>query len=80
MKITKIKKDGSIMLPKEFLKFFPSMSELAIWSKGDTIVLKRLTPLKPSAFAKRAPENEMPLEEIAEEIHKMRREKKRTNA
>jgi hypothetical protein len=46
MKIVKINKDGAIVLPDDLLRFFPSMSELAIWSKGDTIVLKRVTPIE----------------------------------
>jgi len=77
MKALKIKADGSIQLPPEVLRLFPSASELSIWTEGDTIVLKRLQPLKPSQFAERAPEEEMPLEEIAAEVHLMRQEKRK---
>ena len=63
-------------LPKEVLRLFPSASELAVWTEGDMIVLKRLRPLKPSQIAERASEEEMPLEEIAAEVHQMRREKR----
>jgi hypothetical protein len=75
MKAIKIQADGSIKLPPEILRLFPSASELAVWTEGDMIVLKRLRPLKPSQIAERVPEEEMPLEEISAEVHQMRREK-----
>jgi hypothetical protein len=58
------------------LRLFPNTSELAVWTEGDMIVLKRLKPLRPSQFAEREPEEEMPLEEVASEVHQMRREKR----
>jgi hypothetical protein len=76
MKAVKVQTDGSIKLPKEVLRLFPSSSELAVWTEGDMIVLKRLRPLKPSQIAERASEEEMPIEEIAAEVHQMRREKR----
>jgi hypothetical protein len=77
VKALKIRPDGSIKLPREVLRRFPSPSELAIWTENDTIILKRLNPLKPSQFAEREPEEEMPLEEIAAEVHRMHREKQK---
>ena len=65
-----------IRLPKELLRLFPRASELAVWTEGDMIILKRLTPLKPSEIAQRAPDGEIALEEIAAEVHEMRREKR----
>lgn len=76
MKAVKVQADGSIKLPKEVLRLFPSASELAVWTEGDMIVLKRLRPLKPSRVAERAAEVEMPLQEIVSEVHQMRREKR----
>lgn len=76
MKALKIQTDGSIKLPKEILRVFPSTSELAVWTEGDMIVLKRLRSIKPSQIAERAPEEEMPIEEIAAEVHRMRKEKR----
>ncbi len=49
MKAVKVETDGSIKLPKEMLRLFPTASELAVWTEGDTIVLKRLQPLKPNS-------------------------------
>ena len=77
MKALKIETDGSIKLPKEMLRLFPTSSELAGWTEGDMIVLKRLQPLKPSRIAERDPENGPPLKEIAAEVHRARRETRR---
>ncbi len=74
MKAVKVETDGSIKLPKEMLRLFPTSSELAVWTEGDMIVLKRLQPLQPSRIAERVPENGPPLEEITTEVHRMRRE------
>jgi hypothetical protein len=77
MKAVKVETDGSIKLPEEMLRLFPTSTELAIWTEGDTIVLKRLQPLKPSQIAERVPENGPPLKDIAAEVHRMRRETRR---
>ena len=74
MKAVKIETDGSIRLPKEMLRLFPTETELAVWTEGDMIVLKRLRPLKPSRIAERAAAYGPPLKEIAAEVHRMRRE------
>ena len=76
MKAVKIQADGSIKLPKEILRLFPSASQRAVWIEGDMVILKRLRPLRPSQIPERAPEEEMPLEEIAAEVHQMCREKR----
>ncbi len=72
MKAVKIETDGSIKLPEEMLRVFPTSTELAVWTEGDTIVLKRLRPLKPPQIAERVSDKEMPLKEIAAEVHRMR--------
>jgi hypothetical protein len=74
MKAVKVENDGSIKLPEEMLRLFPSSTELVVWTEGDTIVLKRVQPLKPSRIAERSPENGPPLKDIAAEVHGMRRE------
>jgi hypothetical protein len=77
VKAIKVETDGSIKLPEEMFRLFPSSTELAVWMEGDTIVLKRLQPLKPSQIAERVSEKEMPLKDIAAEVHRMRREARR---
>ena len=73
-----IEADGSIKLPKAMLRLFPTSSELAVWTEGDMIVLKRLQPLKPSRIAERVPQDGPPLREIAAEVHRVRRETRRS--
>ena len=51
MKAVKVETDGSIKLPEEMLRLFPTSTEFAAWMEGGTILLKRLQPLKPSQIA-----------------------------
>jgi hypothetical protein len=74
MKAVKVEAGGYIKLPKEMLRLFPTANELAVWTEGDVIILKRLQPLKPSRIAERVPENGPPLKDIAAEVYRMRRE------
>ncbi|OGB91686.1 MAG: hypothetical protein A3G35_00595 [candidate division NC10 bacterium RIFCSPLOWO2_12_FULL_66_18] len=76
MKAVRVQSDGSVKLPREILRLFPSTSQLAVWTEGDMIVLKRLGSLRPSEIARRSPEKEMPLTKITAEVHRMRREKR----
>ena len=46
MKAVKVETDGSIKLPKEMRRLFPTASELAVWSEGDMMDLKRLQPFQ----------------------------------
>jgi hypothetical protein len=77
MQAVKVENDRSIKLPEEMLRLFPTSTELAVWTEGDTIVLKRLQPLKPSQIAERVQAREPPLKEIASEVHRTRREARR---
>ncbi|MGB9613058.1 MAG: hypothetical protein ACPL4K_02630 [Candidatus Margulisiibacteriota bacterium] len=76
MRYIKVERDGSITLPREALKAFPALTELALWWKGDALILKRVSPFRPSEFTERKAGKEMPLSRLVEEIHKMRKEKK----
>lgn len=80
MEAVKIENDGSIQLPKAVLRRFPKRSELAVWTEGDVIVLKRLKPAKPSAIAARRSGKEMPLAEIDTEVQAHRKEKRSRQA
>ena len=77
MKAIKVRPDGSIKLPQELLQLFPRASDLGVWTQGDMIVLKRLHPIPPSQIAERLPEEEMPLDEISAEVHRVRKEKRK---
>lgn len=50
MEAVKIERDGSVKLPEEMLRLFPSSTELAVWTDGDMIVLKRLPGPPRSVF------------------------------
>jgi len=80
MKAVKVETDGSIKLPEEMLRLFPTSTEFAAWMEGDTILLKRLQPLRPSQTAERVAEKEMPLKDIVGEVHRMRRERRIASA
>jgi len=80
MKAVKVQADGSVKLPSEVRRRFPSRSELLVWTEGDRIVLKRVRPARPTEFAERAPAPAMPLGTIAAEVHRMRRAKRGTGA
>ena len=76
MQAVKIDDDGAIRLPKTVLRRFPKRSELVVWSDGDTIMLKRMKPRKPSDLPRELPGEEMSLEEIFAEVHAYRKEKR----
>ena len=46
MKAVKVETDGSIKLPKEMLRLFPTSSELAVWTEGD--MLRMITAYSPT--------------------------------
>ncbi len=80
MKAVKVQRDGTVKLPREVRRRFPSLSELVVWTEGDTIILKRLQPVRPSEIAERVPAPAVPLKTIAAEVHRMRRAKRRHRA
>jgi hypothetical protein len=77
VRAVRVEADGSLKLPQEMLRLLPTSPELAVSTEGDTIVLKRLQPLKPSQIAERVPEKQPSLKDIAAEVHRMRREARR---
>lgn len=78
--IVTIEPDGTIKLPPRILRKLSGAGEVAVWAGGDTIILKRLIPVRATEIAERAPGRPMPLREIVAEVHKMRREKRRKRA
>lgn len=72
--------DGKIVLPEEMQSWAKSGEHLLAILEGDTLILKRLklTPLKEVAF-RASGEPEPSLEEIAEEVHRYREEKRGAN-
>jgi hypothetical protein len=76
MQAVRIDDDGAIRLPKTVLRRFPKQSELLVWSEGDTIMLRRMKPRKPSDLPRQLPGEEMSLEELSAEVHAYRKEKR----
>jgi hypothetical protein len=77
VKYIKVNKNGTITLPRETLKAFPAFSDLVLWWKGDSLVLKRVSASLPSEFAERTPKKGMSLREITKELQRARTEKRR---
>lgn len=76
MKAVKVRADGSIKLPADILRTFPPASELAVSWEGDTITLQRLSARKPSRGKKPVGAEQMSIEDVSEEVHEIRREKR----
>lgn len=76
MRVVKVRTDGSIKLPADILRTFPPASELAVSWEGDTITLQRLTARKPSRAKKPVAGKQMSPEDVSEEVHEIRREKR----
>ncbi len=76
MKALKVRTDGSIKLPADILRTFPPASELAVSWEGDTITLQRLTARKVSRARKPVATKQMSMDDVSEEIHEIRREKR----
>jgi len=77
VKFLKVNKNGTITLPRETLKAFPALTEMIVWWQGDSLVLKRVSPVLSSEFAERSPGKEMSMSALVKEVRKVRREKKR---
>lgn len=69
--------DGKIVLPEELQSWAKSGENLLAILEGDTLILKRLKLTDLREIALRASdEPEPPLEEIVEEVHRHREEKR----
>jgi hypothetical protein len=72
-----LRPDGSIRLPREVRDRLGDPSEWAVFMKKDTIILKRLAPVKLSHIAERLPASGPPLQEIAADVRHFRRGRRR---
>ncbi len=76
MHTLKINKDGSLVIPKALKEFLKASNKLVWFKEGDTLIIKRINPPKPSEIAERVKEKPVPLEEIVKEVHAYRKEKR----
>ncbi len=69
--------NGMLELPTEALEWVRPDDELMVFIEGDMLILKRVHPPRLSELAGRAPGDvEMPLQEVVDEVHRYRREKR----
>jgi len=69
--------DGKIVLPEDFRDWASSGEQLVAIFENDTIIIKRIRKPPLTEIAQQSPEEpEMPLQEIADEVHKYREEKR----
>ena len=67
----------TLKLPAEVAAHFRPSDRFVIWVEGDILHLKRLTPPLVTDTMAQAPEEEpMPLEEINEIVHEVRRQRR----
>ena len=65
-----------IEVSSEIKKWLHAKEELAAFLAGDTLILKKIQVPTLSSLAELSPEEEMPLQEIVEEVHRYRKGKK----
>jgi hypothetical protein len=69
--------NGVLELPAEALEWVQPDDRLMVFIEGDTLLLKKVRPSRLSELADRAPGDvEMPLQEIADEVHNYRQDKR----
>ncbi|GAB6064271.1 hypothetical protein [Deferrisoma palaeochoriense] len=70
--------ERTLRLPPELAKRFRPSDRFAVWIDGDTVCLKRVTPLPLTEIVEKAePGEPLPAEAIAEEVRRYRRENRR---
>ena len=68
---------GLLTLPQEALRGIRPEDEFTVITAGDTIILKKVTTLRLSELAARAPQDKpMSLNEISKEVHAYRRSRR----
>ncbi len=76
MQIIKVN-GATLTLPPETVQRIGPNDEFTVIMAGDTIILKRITPLRLSEVAKRAPKDKaMSMSEISQEVHRYRRSRR----
>ncbi|MEW5987699.1 MAG: hypothetical protein AB1791_13785 [Chloroflexota bacterium] len=70
-------KNGALELPNEVLTWLKPDDRLMFYIEGDTLILKKVNPLRLSELADRiSTDVEIPLQEIVDEVHRYREEKR----
>jgi len=75
--IAQLTADGKLALPDAVVSRFHPLDRFFVWTEGDTVHLKRLTPSRLNELATSSPQDEpLSLDEIAEEVHLHRSEQR----
>ena len=77
MNIAEVNPNLQIDFPPKVKDWLSSETELAVFVEGDTLVLKKVKIPTLSTIAERSSEREMPIDEIVEEVHRYRKNKKK---
>jgi hypothetical protein len=77
VKIAEMTNMDTLKLPPEVASLFRPSDRFVIWTEGDTMYLKRITPPPVTRVVAEAPEGEpMSMDEINEIVHEVRRQRK----
>ena len=75
--IAELTTDGKLQLPLALAQRFRPTDRFLVWADGDTVHLKRITPIRVTEAVAQALQGEpMSPEEVSEEVHAYRREKR----
>ena len=67
----------TLKLPAEIAAHFKPADRFVVWAKGDTLYLKRVTPLPVTDIVAQAPEGEpLSLDEINQIVHQVRKQRR----
>ena len=67
----------TLKLPAEIAARFKPADRFVVWAKGDTLYLKRVTPLPVTDIVAQAPEDEpLSLDEINQIVHQVRKQRR----
>ena len=76
LEIAELTPQHTLKLPAEIANQFRPLDRFVVWIEGDALHLKRITPPAVTDIVAQAPEgNPLPLEEINEIVHKVRRQR-----
>jgi len=77
VEIAELTSQHTLKLPAEIAARFRPSDRFVVWTEGDTLHLKRITPPPVTGIVAQAPEEEpMSLEEINEIVHEVRRQRR----
>jgi len=77
VEIAELTAERTLKLPSGIAARFQPSDRFVIWAEGDTLYLKRVTPPSVLDMVDQAPEGEpMPLGEINQIVHQIRRQRR----